>query len=254
MVVINNYEEFEQYIGKELGVSEYLKITQEQINLFADATLDHQWIHVDEERARTESQFGTTIAHGYLTLSVLPHMWAQIADVRNVKSLINYGIEKQEDQVYIVGDFSFGETEQVRRLLDLLQGTKYLVVGNKDESSLTLTKSFKWIREIVDLNFRVSAYPFLQEDFRLVLCHYPILSWNGKREGVCMVHGYCHGRLDEYNRLSGELRVDVGINARLSRTNGGFISLEELYNYFRWVSGNELFEKYIKDNQEKFLI
>ncbi|MCD7976366.1 MAG: MaoC family dehydratase [Tannerellaceae bacterium] len=94
MVVINNYEEFEQYIGKELGVSEYLKITQEQINLFADATLDHQWIHVDEERARTESQFGTTIAHGYLTLSVLPHMWAQIADVRNVKSLINYGIEK----------------------------------------------------------------------------------------------------------------------------------------------------------------
>lgn len=163
-------------------------------------------------------------------------------------------IVKQEDQVYIVGDFSFGETEQVRRLLDQLQGTKYLVVGNKDESSLTLTKSFKWIREIVDLNFRVSAYPFLQEDFRLVLCHYPILSWNGKREGVCMVHGHCHGRLDEYNRLSGELRVDVGINARLSRTNGGFISLEELYNYFRWVSGNELFEKYIKDNQEKFLI
>jgi len=94
MVIINNYNEFEQYLGKEIGVSEYLKITQEQINLFADATLDHQWIHVDEEKAKKESQFGSTIAHGYLTLSVLPHMWAQIADVRNVKSLINYGIDK----------------------------------------------------------------------------------------------------------------------------------------------------------------
>ncbi|MCD7930045.1 MAG: MaoC family dehydratase [Tannerellaceae bacterium] len=94
MVVINNYEEFEKYVGQELGVSEHLKITQEQINRFADATLDHQWIHVDQERAKTESPFKTTIAHGYLTLSVLPHMWAQIADVRNVKSLINYAIEK----------------------------------------------------------------------------------------------------------------------------------------------------------------
>ncbi|MCC8153379.1 MAG: MaoC family dehydratase [Tannerellaceae bacterium] len=94
MVVINNYEEFEKYVGKELGVSDYLKITQEQINLFADATLDHQWIHVDAEKAKNESPFGSTIAHGYLTLSVLPYMWAQIADVRNVKSLINYGIEK----------------------------------------------------------------------------------------------------------------------------------------------------------------
>lgn len=94
MVIINNYAEFEQYLGKEIGVSEYLKITQEQINLFADATLDHQWIHVDEEKAKKESPFGSTIAHGYLTLSVLPHLWAQIADVRNVKSLINYGIDK----------------------------------------------------------------------------------------------------------------------------------------------------------------
>jgi len=94
MVVINNYDEFEQYVGKELGVSEYLKITQNQINQFADATLDHQWIHVDEDRAKKESQFGSTIAHGYLTLSVLPYMWAQIADVRNVKALINYGIDK----------------------------------------------------------------------------------------------------------------------------------------------------------------
>lgn len=94
MVIINSFTEFEQYVGEELGVSAYLTITQEQINQFADATLDHQWIHVDVEKAKAESPFKNTIAHGYLTLSVLPYLWAQIAEVRNVKSLINYGIEK----------------------------------------------------------------------------------------------------------------------------------------------------------------
>ena len=64
------------------------------INLFADATLDHQWIHVDPERARTESPYKTTIAHGYLTLSLLPYLWGQVLEVQNVKMLLNYGIEK----------------------------------------------------------------------------------------------------------------------------------------------------------------
>lgn len=92
-LIINSFEEFASYEGKELGTSDYVELTQERINLFADATLDHQWIHVDTERAKTESQFGTTIAHGYLTLSVLPHLWEQIVDVRNVKMLVNYGID-----------------------------------------------------------------------------------------------------------------------------------------------------------------
>ncbi len=92
-LVINSYEEFETYRGKELGVSQYLKITQEQINLFADATLDHQWIHTDPKRA-AETTFKNTIAHGYLTLSLVPHLWDQIAEFRNVKMMINYGIEK----------------------------------------------------------------------------------------------------------------------------------------------------------------
>jgi len=94
MLVINNYEEFEKCVGQEVGVSDYLKITQEMINQFADATLDHQWIHVDAERAKQESPFKNTIAHGYLTLSVLPYLWQQIIEVKNVKSMINYGIEK----------------------------------------------------------------------------------------------------------------------------------------------------------------
>jgi len=93
-IIISNFDEFNQYVGKELGVSEYIQISQEQINLFADATLDHQWIHVDVERCKTESPFKTTIAHGYLNLSVLPYLWERIVDVRNSRLTVNYGIEK----------------------------------------------------------------------------------------------------------------------------------------------------------------
>jgi acyl dehydratase len=92
-VIINNFAEFEQFTGKEIGVSDYLKITQAQINLFADATLDHQWIHTNPERAQLESQFKSTIAHGYLTLSLIPYLWEQIAQVNNYTMLVNYGIE-----------------------------------------------------------------------------------------------------------------------------------------------------------------
>ena len=94
MVVINTHAEFESYLGNEIGVSSWHQITQEQINKFADATLDHQWIHTDPERAKTESPFKATIAHGYLTLSLIPFLWKQIVDVRNLKMEVNYGIEK----------------------------------------------------------------------------------------------------------------------------------------------------------------
>ena len=93
-VIIKGFDELQKLIGKELGVSEDLVITQEQINKFADATLDHQWIHTDPKRAKKESPFGDTIAHGYLTVSLLPHLWEQIIDVQNLKLQVNYGIEK----------------------------------------------------------------------------------------------------------------------------------------------------------------
>jgi len=93
-VVIKSFNELDELKGHVLGTSEYYQITQEQINLFADATNDHQWIHVDVERAKKESPFGDTIAHGYLTVSLLPHLWEQIVDVQNLKLQVNYGIEK----------------------------------------------------------------------------------------------------------------------------------------------------------------
>ena len=95
-LIINSYEDFEQWVGKQLGISDYLEIPQERINLFADATLDHQWIHVDTERAKVESPFKSTIVHGYLTLSLLPHLWDQIIEVNNLKMMINYGMDKMK--------------------------------------------------------------------------------------------------------------------------------------------------------------
>jgi acyl dehydratase len=92
-LIINSYEEFEKYAGKDLVTSDYHRITQEQINLFADATLDHQWIHVDVERARKESPYGATIAHGYLSVSLLAYLWFQSIQVNNITMLVNYGIE-----------------------------------------------------------------------------------------------------------------------------------------------------------------
>lgn len=92
-VIINSFSEFEQYIGKDLGVSDYVKIDQARINQFAEATFDHQWIHTDAKRAETESPFKKTIAHGYLALSLVPYLWNQIAEINNIKMLINYGVE-----------------------------------------------------------------------------------------------------------------------------------------------------------------
>jgi len=93
MVIINNFEEYQAFEGKVIGASNWHKIDQQQINRFADATLDHQWIHIDEEKAKNEGPFKKTIAHGYLTLSLIPHLWDEIAEVRNIKMLVNYGIE-----------------------------------------------------------------------------------------------------------------------------------------------------------------
>ena len=104
MIKVGSFEEFEKYVGQELGVSNYLKISQERINLFADATLDHQWIHTNPERAKVESPFKSTIAHGYLTLSILPHLWDDIMEVNNVQSMINYGIENLRFQEAVLVD------------------------------------------------------------------------------------------------------------------------------------------------------
>ena len=95
-VIINSYDEFAALLGKEIGTSDWLLVDQHRIDLFADATLDHQWIHVDTERAKVECPYHSTIAHGYLTLSLLPYLWQQLLQVNNIEMLVNYGMDKMK--------------------------------------------------------------------------------------------------------------------------------------------------------------
>jgi acyl dehydratase len=91
--VFNGADELKAAVGEQLGTSDWVTVEQKQIDTFADATGDHQWIHVDTEKAK-DGPFGRTIAHGYLTLSLLPVFSAQVYKVENVKMGINYGLNK----------------------------------------------------------------------------------------------------------------------------------------------------------------
>ena len=90
---VRGLEELKALAGKNLGSSGWLEITQHRVNTFADATGDHQWIHVDVERAKS-GPFGGTIAHGYLTLSLIIPLFAELLHVQDVKMGVNYGLEK----------------------------------------------------------------------------------------------------------------------------------------------------------------
>jgi acyl dehydratase len=93
MRVFNGLDELKQAVGEHLGHSDWHTVTQEKVDLFADATGDHQWIHVDVDRARS-GPFGGTIAHGYMTLSLIPMLNAQIYRVDGLSMGINYGTNK----------------------------------------------------------------------------------------------------------------------------------------------------------------
>jgi acyl dehydratase len=127
MLIISNYEEFEAYLGKELGTSGWHTIDQAQISKFADATLDHQWIHIDQERAATEGPFKATIAHGYLTLSLIPYLWKQIAEIRNLKMEINYGIESFKFGQAVVVDSEVRLKTKLKSIVNLRGTTKVVI-------------------------------------------------------------------------------------------------------------------------------
>lgn len=91
---IKTIEDLGELVGKEVGTSDWQTITQERVNLFAEATGDHQWIHTDPDRARRESPFGGPVAHGFLTLSLLPALMATTVKVHGVRAGVNYGLNR----------------------------------------------------------------------------------------------------------------------------------------------------------------
>ena len=92
-VVVNGLDELRGLAGQHLGYSQWLEVPQDRVNRFADATDDHQWIHVDVERAKS-GPFGGTIAHGFLTLSLLITLWTDLLELRGIGMAVNYGLNK----------------------------------------------------------------------------------------------------------------------------------------------------------------
>lgn len=93
-VIIENLESLKALVGQELGASEWITVTQEQLQRFAELTGDRQWIHIDRERARRESPYGTTVAHGFFTLSLLSQFLKQVLQIRSFRMGVNYGLNR----------------------------------------------------------------------------------------------------------------------------------------------------------------
>jgi acyl dehydratase len=94
MKIFNGFDEIKSAVGAEIGVSDWIEITQDRINRFADATCDEQWIHLDQERAKTELPGGTTIAHGLLSLALTPMFVRSVMGLKGLKSTLNYGADR----------------------------------------------------------------------------------------------------------------------------------------------------------------
>ena len=138
--IIHNIDEFIERKGTGLGVSEWFEVSQEVINNFADATRDHQWIHVDTNKAATDSPYGSTIAHGYLTLSLLPSFLDEIIVVHNLKQLVNYGIK----------DFTFKNAVKVGSRLRMRASViSAKDLGNICQATITCTFEVEGLEEPV---------------------------------------------------------------------------------------------------------
>lgn len=157
-------------------------------------------------------------------------------DIQSAKeamiTLWNSRVSKN-DTVYILGDLAFGGVEDKRKLFIRLNGNKVLVLGNHDKVPNKLKSYFNHITQIKNLKFKKSVYNFLHRDLEIIMCHFPMLTWEHKEKGSVMVHGHCHGKVDKINEDSKDLRVDVGIDGKLA--NYDLVSLEKLANYINAV-------------------
>lgn len=154
---------------------------------------------------------------------------------------------RKEDEVYFLGDFCLGNRVRTEEVLRQLKGRKHLIMGNHDKSLKGLERYFESVSQIKEVKFTNNQFKFIDpnETFCVELCHYPMLTWNRRPHGTCMVHGHCHGSLDDFNTDSKELRVDVGLDSEL--WGHEFVEVEKLYNYFldiRKESGCSTFQEY----------
>ena len=135
----------------------------------------------------------------------------------------------KHDRIYFAGNLTFYKSEAARRLLERLPGEKYLAVGNHDDSIKAHSNYFRKVAQIMEITIKPSMCNCLQEELHIVLCHYPLLDWPGKHQGAIMLHGHCHGTMDEFNTSSIDLRFDIGIDGALAKRTGGFVDINTLF-------------------------
>ena len=153
----------------------------------------------------------------------------------------------KHDFVYHLGDFCLGNRERTEWILSRLNGKKYFIRGNHDKALNGNERFFVGLWDKKEAKFNNEMYPFIDpaETFCLEMDHNPEVAWNRRPHGSCHIHGHTHGAIDKYNDESLELRVDVGLDGKLS--NYKFIDLETLYNYFRGIiekQGCKTFKEY----------
>lgn len=154
---------------------------------------------------------------------------------------------KRGDVVYHLGDFCLGNRERTEYILNRLHGKKYFIRGNHDKSLNGNERFLEGLWDIKEAKFTNEIFPFIDptETFCAEMCHYPMVAWNRRTHGTCMVHGHTHSATDKLNDVSLELRVDVGIDGKLADYN--FVSLDKLYNHFRSIvekQGCSTFQEY----------
>lgn len=145
-VQVEGIEQLQELIGRELGPTDWLEITQEDIDKFADVSRDHQWIHVDTERAAKESPYGTTVAHGDLTLSLIEHLRPQLIRNTGVKMGINYGFDKVRFPAAVPAGSRIRARAEVMSVKELGDGwwhvvTKFIVEGEGQEKPVCVAES-----------------------------------------------------------------------------------------------------------------
>ena len=143
---MDGIDQLKELIGQELGPSDWLEITQEDIDRFADVSRDHQWIHVDPERAAKESPYGATVAHGNLTLSLVDSFRPQLIQNRGVKMGINYGFNKVRFPAAVPAGTRVRARAEVLTVEDVGDGwwqvvTKYTIEGEQSEKPVCVAES-----------------------------------------------------------------------------------------------------------------
>ena len=154
----------------------------------------------------------------------------------------------KHDKIYYAGDLTFYKSEDARRLLEQLPGEKYLAVGNHDGAIKAHSNYFRKVAQIMEITIKPSMYEVLSEELCIVLCHYPLLDWPGKQQGAVMLHGHCHGTMDDYNANSADLRFDIGIDGALAKQAGGFIDIKTLYEAILKKTGGLTPQQYANEN------